>query len=169
MEKAFQDFQCLEKSFPCFFYVLCNNWYWVSWGILFYSCGAFSWLMKICLNSLQKFCNFLVKCESITQLSQWKPVDTPDTICVILSKLPGNLRDNWVWLVVKVRRKEQREATLYDFFDFTDEETMLVNKHPLMEFGLVAQIQQRCAKYMLCCITAAKVFWLGMNWLKIVG
>ena len=60
--------------------------------------------------------------------------------------------------MIKVRRKEQREATLYDFFDFTGEETMLVNKHPLMEFGLVAQIQQRYAKYMLCCITAAKVF-----------
>ena len=55
------------------------------------------------------------------------------------------------------------------FFDFTGEETMLLNKHPLMEFGLVAQIQQRCSKYMLCCVTAAKVFSLGMNRLKIVG
>ena len=43
-------------------------------------------------DSFQKFCNFLVKCESITQASQWNPLDTPDVICMLLSKLPGKLR-----------------------------------------------------------------------------
>ena len=42
-------------------------------------------------DSFQKFCNFLVKCESITQSSQWNPLDTPGGICMLLSKLPGNL------------------------------------------------------------------------------
>ena len=41
-------------------------------------------------NSLQKFCNFLVKCEIITQSSQWNTLDTPDVFCMLLSKLPGN-------------------------------------------------------------------------------
>ena len=44
-------------------------------------------------DSFQKFCNFLVKCEGITQSIRWNPLDTPDVICMLLSKLPGNLRD----------------------------------------------------------------------------
>ena len=43
-------------------------------------------------DSFQKFCNFLVKCENITQASQWNPLDTPDVICMLLSKLPEKLR-----------------------------------------------------------------------------
>ena len=46
---------------------------------------------------------------------------------MLLSKLPGNLRDKWVRLVTKVRIKEQSEATLCDFIDFISKETMLVN------------------------------------------
>ena len=30
------------------------------------------------VDSFQKFCNFVVKCESITQSSQWNPLDTPN-------------------------------------------------------------------------------------------
>ena len=30
--------------------------------------------------SFQKFYNFLVKCESITKLREWNPLDTPDVI-----------------------------------------------------------------------------------------
>ena len=77
----------------------------------------------------QKFCNFLVKCESITQSSWWNPLDIPGLICMLVSKLTGNLRDKWVRLVMKVRRKEQGEATLCDFIEFISEEIMLVNDH----------------------------------------
>ena len=78
-------------------------------------------------NSFQKLYNFLVKCESIVPSSQWNPIYTTDVICMLLSKLSGNVRDKCVRLVMKVRRKEQREATLCDFIDFISEETMLVN------------------------------------------
>ena len=40
--------------------------------------------------------NFLVKCEGITQSSQWNSLDTPDAISMLLSKLPRNLKDKWV-------------------------------------------------------------------------
>ena len=43
-------------------------------------------------DSFQKFCNLVVKFESTTQSSQWNPLDTPDVIRMLLSKLPGNLR-----------------------------------------------------------------------------
>ena len=78
-------------------------------------------------DSFQKFYNFLVKCENITQSSQWNPRDTTDVICMLLAKLPGNLRDKWVRLVVKGRRKEQRKAALYDFIDLISKETMLIS------------------------------------------
>ena len=78
-------------------------------------------------DSFQKFYNFLVKCENITQSSQWNPLDTTDVICMLLAKLPGNLRDKWVRLVVKGRRKEQRKAALYDFIGLISKETMLIS------------------------------------------
>ena len=47
-------------------------------------------------DNLQKFCNFLVKCESITQSSHWNPLDMPDVICMLLSELLRKLRDKCV-------------------------------------------------------------------------
>ena len=43
--------------------------------------------------SYQKFYKFLLKCESITQAREWNPLDTPDVIYMLLSKLPGVIRD----------------------------------------------------------------------------
>ena len=70
---------------------------------------------------------FLVKCEITAQSSQWNPLDAPNVISMLLSKLPRNLKDKWVQVVKKVRRKKQREATLCNFIGFISEETMLVN------------------------------------------
>ena len=61
--------------------------------------------------SYQKFYNFLLKCNSITQARKWNPLDTPDVICMLLSKLPGVIRDKWVRVVMNFRRKKEREAT----------------------------------------------------------
>ena len=71
--------------------------------------------------SYQKFYNFLLKCKSIPQARQWNPVDTPDVICMLLSKLPGVIRDKWARLVMNVRRKKEREATLGGFIGFITE------------------------------------------------
>ena len=68
--------------------------------------------------SYQKFYNFLLKCESITEAREWNPLDTPDVNwewnpldtpdvnCMLLSKLPGVARDKWVRVVMNVRRKK---------------------------------------------------------------
>ena len=77
--------------------------------------------------SFQKFYNFLVKCESIKKSREWNPLDTPDVICMLLSKLPGKIRDKWVLAVIDVRRKEHREGTLGDFIKLIHQKTMLVN------------------------------------------
>ena len=77
--------------------------------------------------SFQKLYNFLVKCQSITKSREWNPLDTPDVICMMLSKLPGKIRDKWLRAVMDVRTKEHREGTLGDFIKLIHEETMLVN------------------------------------------
>ena len=74
--------------------------------------------------SCQKFFNFLLKCESITQTREWNPLDTPDLIYMFLSKLPGV---KWVRVVMNVMIEKEREATLRDFIGFIKEETDLMN------------------------------------------
>ena len=77
--------------------------------------------------NFQKFYNFLVKCGSITKSREWNPLDNPDVICMLLSKLSGKIRDKWVQAVMDVRTKEHREGTLGDCIMLIHEETMLVN------------------------------------------
>ena len=46
-------------------------------------------------SSYRKFYNFLIKCDSIMSLKQWNALDTPDKLCSLISKLPGNTRGRW--------------------------------------------------------------------------
>ena len=55
---------------------------------------------------------------------------------MLLSKLPGVIRYKWVRLVMNVRRKKEREATLKDFIGFIKQETDLVNE-PLFSKGAI--------------------------------
>ena len=43
----------------------------------------------------RKFHKFLLKCENITQTQTWNVLDTPEIMCMLLSKLPGGTRDKW--------------------------------------------------------------------------
>ena len=43
----------------------------------------------------RKFQIFLVKCENIDHLQNWNLLNTPDIICVLLSKIRGSVRDMW--------------------------------------------------------------------------
>ena len=62
-----------------------------------------------------------------SQSTEWNPLDTPDVIYMLLSKLPGKIRDKWVRAVMDIRTKEHREGTLGDFIKLIHEETVLVN------------------------------------------
>ena len=61
---------------------------------------------------------------------------------MLLSKLPGNLRDKWARLVMKVTNKKQREATLCEFIDFVSEKTMLMN-YPLFSKEAMEQYNEK--------------------------
>ena len=61
---------------------------------------------------------------------------------MLLSKLPGVIKEKWVRVVMNVRRKKKREATLRDFTGFIKEETDLVND-PLFSKGATDQNQEK--------------------------
>ena len=42
----------------------------------------------------RKFSNFLTKCQNVTPRNNWNASDNPD-ICMLLSELPGSLKDRW--------------------------------------------------------------------------
>ena len=44
-------------------------------------------------DAYRRFQNFLVKCENIDHLQSWNVLNTPGIICMLLSKLPGSVRD----------------------------------------------------------------------------
>ena len=43
----------------------------------------------------RKYYSFLLKCQSIIGGNKWNALDSPDSICMLLTKLPGQLRDRW--------------------------------------------------------------------------
>ena len=55
----------------------------------------------------RRFQNFLVKCENIDHLQRWNVLNAPDSICMVLSKLPGSVRDKWsrkAWMIQRTQR-----------------------------------------------------------------
>ena len=43
----------------------------------------------------RKLHNFLLKCETFSKITNWNSLETPETLCILVSKLPGGLRDRW--------------------------------------------------------------------------
>ena len=61
---------------------------------------------------------------------------------MLLSKLSGVVRDKLVRIVMNVKRKKEREATLRDFIGFIKEETDLVNDS-LFSKSAIDQYQEK--------------------------
>ena len=59
----------------------------------------------------RKFRNFLLKCKNITQMQIWNVLDTPEIMCMLLSKLPGGTRDKWSRMVLLIRKKQERNLS----------------------------------------------------------
>ena len=54
-------------------------------------------------SAYRKFYNFLIKCESIMSQQRWNSLNSPDILCTLTSKLPGNARDKWNRKVLSIR------------------------------------------------------------------
>ena len=57
----------------------------------------------------------------------WNSFGTPDVLCSLVSKLPGNTRDRWNRKVFMLRKHQQLEPELSDLTDFVEEEMVLAN------------------------------------------
>ena len=60
-------------------------------------------------------------------LQQWNSLDTPDVLCSLVSKLPGNTRDRWNRKVFMLRKHPQLDPELSDLIDFAEAEMVLAN------------------------------------------
>ena len=68
--------------------------------------------------AFQKFFNFHLKFESISDNQHWNVLDNPEILCLV---------DRWNRKVQNIRRRELREPDLTDFVQFVEEEKLLMN------------------------------------------
>ena len=73
--------------------------------------------------SLRSLFSFLVKSKYIIG----NKFDTPDNICLVLTKLPVSMRDRWNRNAYQIRMSFHREPKFDDLIDFVDKETVLAN------------------------------------------
>ena len=79
---------------------------------------------------IHKFYNFFFKCQSIISGNKWNALDSPDSTCMLLSKLPGQLRDRWNRKEHFIRAKHSRTPELKDLINYVDKEkTLFHNRH----------------------------------------
>ena len=87
--------------------------------------------------SFREFLNFIVKCESFI-CDDWNILDSPETICMLISKLPVPLVDRWNRKVMSFRQIQRKEPKLAELIKFVEQETLLVND-PLYSRDAVKQ------------------------------
>ena len=76
----------------------------------------------------RRFINLFLKCETFSKSTKWKELTgTPETLCVLVSKLPGCFRDRWNRMVQGIRRSYGSESCLADLYGFVNGKTILVN------------------------------------------
>ena len=54
-------------------------------------------------------------------------LDSPDILCMLISKLPGAIMERWNRKVLNIRRCQVREPTVDDMTGFIEEKTILMN------------------------------------------
>ena len=54
-------------------------------------------------------------------------MDTPEIMCLLLSKIPGGTRDKWSRRFLEIRRKQGKEPELTDFIEIFNAENLIVN------------------------------------------
>ena len=89
-------------------------------------------------SAFRTFLNFVVKCQSFI-CDDWSVLDTPDTICMLASKLPPALIDLWNRKAMMHRKSKLGEPRLAEFAKFLEEETTLIND-PLYSREALKQI-----------------------------
>ena len=66
-------------------------------------------------------------CETFAKRYGWNAVETPEILCILVSKLPGALRHRWNKRVFAIRQNFKKEPCLSDFTKLANEEIILVS------------------------------------------
>ena len=94
----------------------------------------------------QKFYNFLLKCQSMIGGNKWNALDSPDSIRLLLPKLPGQIRDKQKREVHSIRAKHLREPELKDLINYVDKLTALVSDPLFFEEAVEQYLDKRDLK-----------------------
>ena len=62
------------------------------------------------------FFNFLVKCDGVAKEHNWN-ANTPDVICMLVSKLSNALIDRWNRIAYNIRKRHECEPSLSDLIE----------------------------------------------------
>ena len=73
-------------------------------------------------SGFRKFYSFVLKCETFSKSTAWNALETLESLCILVSMLPGSLRNRWNRKVQVVGRDFGREPCLSDFSSFVHEE-----------------------------------------------
>ena len=95
-----------------------------------------------------KFYNFLLKCQSIVGGNKWNALDSPDLICMLLSKLPDQPRDRWNREVYSIRANHSRGPELNDLINYVDKETALVSDSLFSKEAVEQYLDKRDSRMM---------------------
>ena len=93
----------------------------------------------------RKFFNFLIKCESLADETNWSALNNPELLYTFISKLPISNGDSWNKKVQSIHKQRKSEPDLADLINFVDEETQLVN-HLLYSREVVQQYAEKKEK-----------------------
>ena len=74
-----------------------------------------------------KFYFFLLECKSATLRQIWNGFGTPEMMCLVLSKLPGNTREKRIRNVMNIRQRHSRESDFGDITGFVDDDATFAN------------------------------------------
>ena len=77
--------------------------------------------------AFRQFHNFLLRCKSVATNQRWNTLDTPDILCMLISKLPSGVMERWNKEVLKIRRQQHREPNLEDFTKYVEDKAILMS------------------------------------------
>ena len=96
--------------------------------------------------AIRKLFNFLIKCETIEADGHYNPLDTPEIISTVLSKLPVHLQNRWNCDILQLQREYSKEPQLIDLTNFFEDEMTLINDL-LYPHKTVSQYVDRAPRY----------------------
>lgn len=73
-------------------------------------------------------------------------LDTPEVMCMLLSKLPGGARDKWLRKVLGFRWKLKGDPDLDGLIDFVSDEDLIVNDHDISNEAVEQYIEKKTVK-----------------------